>query len=163
MLKDLSWVQWFQCAWYWNLGWPLGSLRASSTGHSGAGLGKKGEFRSVPLEFEFCLQFPCGSSSTELSDFCQSAGSRNERECKQTLMRHALRVMTALLHCNVISTNQHSRRLFRYRYSNFRDVVASSPSFSCLPPEHPRQLAYKLSSRVQYCHGKSECMYYTVR
>ena len=105
MLKDLNWVQWFQCTWYWNLGWPLGSLQASSSGHSGAGLGKEGEFTSVPLEFEFCLQFPCGSSSTELSDFCQSAGSRNERECKQTLMRHALRVMTSLLHCNVISTN----------------------------------------------------------
>ena len=105
MLKDLNWVQWFQCSWYWNLGWPLDSLQASSSGHSGAGLGKEGEFTSVPLEFEFCLQFPCGSSSTELSDFCQSAGSRNERECKQTLMRHALRVMTSLLHCNVISTN----------------------------------------------------------
>ena len=37
------------------------------------------------LEFEFRLQFPCGSPSTELSDFRQSARSGNERECKQTL------------------------------------------------------------------------------
>ena len=40
-----------------------------------------------PLEFEFHLQFPCGTPSTELSDFCQSARSGNERECKQTLKK----------------------------------------------------------------------------
>ena len=37
-----------------------------------------------PLEFEFPLQFPCGSLSTELSDFRQSEWSEDERECKQT-------------------------------------------------------------------------------
>ena len=31
------------------------------------------------LEFEFHLHFPCGSLWTELSDFCQSARSRNEQ------------------------------------------------------------------------------------
>ena len=36
-------------------------------------------------ELEFHLQSPFGSSSTELSDFRQSARSWNERECKQTL------------------------------------------------------------------------------
>ena len=46
---------------------------------------KEGEFATGPLEFGFHLQFPCGSPSTELSDFRQSARSGNEHECKQTL------------------------------------------------------------------------------
>ena len=45
---------------------------------------KEGELATMSLEFEFHLQFPCGSPSTELSDFRQSARSGNERECKQT-------------------------------------------------------------------------------
>ena len=47
-----------------------------------AGLEKEGELETASMEFEF--QFPCGSPSTELSDFCQSSRSGNERECKQT-------------------------------------------------------------------------------
>ena len=81
---------------------------------------KEGELATMSLEFEFHLQFPSGSLSTELSDFRQSARSRNEHECKQTLKNII----------NVISTNQHFadilHRLFRYR------EVAISPSF--LPP-----------------------------
>ena len=50
-----------------------------------AGREKKGELATTFPEFEFHLQFPCGSPSTELPDFHQSARSRNERECKQTL------------------------------------------------------------------------------
>ena len=46
---------------------------------------KEGELATTSLEFECRLQFPCGSLSTELSDFCQTARSGNERECKQTL------------------------------------------------------------------------------
>ena len=48
-----------------------------------AGREKEGELETASMGFEF--QFPWGSPSTELSDFCQSARSRNERECKQTL------------------------------------------------------------------------------
>ena len=80
---------------------------------------KDGELATMSLEFEFHLQFPSGSLSTELSDFRQSARSRNEHECKQTLKNII-----------VISTNQHFadilHRLFRYR------EVAISPSF--FPP-----------------------------
>ena len=46
----------------------------------GAFLEKEGE-----LATKFNLQFPCGSPSTELSDFRQSARSGNEHKCKQTL------------------------------------------------------------------------------
>ena len=50
-----------------------------------AGREKEGELATLSLEFEFLLQFPSGSPSTELSDFRQSAHSSNKRECKQTL------------------------------------------------------------------------------
>ena len=46
---------------------------------------KEGELASTSLEFEFHLQFHCGSPSIELSDFRHSVRSGNERECKQTL------------------------------------------------------------------------------
>ena len=60
------------------------SLRVSSPGALAAGRKKGGELKTTSLEFEFRLQFPCGSPSTELPDFRQSARSGNERECKQT-------------------------------------------------------------------------------
>ena len=88
---------------------------------------KEGELPTKSLEFEFHLQFPCGSSSTELSDFRQSARSGNERECKikKNIGKHVPKVMTSLLMSSPpISI---SYQLFRYRYSNSRDVVASSP------------------------------------
>ena len=50
-----------------------------------AGLEKEGELATASLEFEFHLQFLCGSPSTDLSDFRQSARSGNERKCKQIL------------------------------------------------------------------------------
>ena len=80
------------------------------------------------LEFEFHLQFPCGSPLTELSDFRQLARSGNERECKQTLKKQVPRLMTSLLMSSLPISISH--RLFQCRYSNSRDVVASSPSFS---------------------------------
>ena len=55
------------------------SLPANSPGHSGshAGWEKEGELATMSLEFEFHLQFPCGSPLTELSDFCQVETSPN--------------------------------------------------------------------------------------
>ena len=50
-----------------------------------AGWEEEGELATTSLEFEFYLQFPCGSPQTELSDFRQLEQSRNKRECKQIL------------------------------------------------------------------------------
>ena len=57
----------------------------ASRGALAAGREKEGELATTSLEFEFHLQFPCRSTTTELSDFCQSAQSGNKHECKQTL------------------------------------------------------------------------------
>ena len=40
-----------------------------------------------------------------------------------------------------------SHRLFRCRYSNYREEVASSPSFSAPPPDCPAELARRLWQR----------------
>ena len=102
-----------------------------------AGREKEGEFATTSLEFEFHPQFPCCSPPTELSDFRQSARSGNALECKQTLKntcqgewRHYWYHLRQSAFCIV----------FRCRYSNFRDVVASSPSF-CRPSARARRRA----------------------
>ena len=54
---------------------------------------KEGELATTSLEFEF----PFGSALTELSDFCPSMQSGNERECKQTFEKHVPKVIASLL------------------------------------------------------------------
>ena len=54
-------------------------------GDLAVGRKKEGELATTTLEFEYHLQYPCGSPSTELSDLRQSARRKNERECEQTL------------------------------------------------------------------------------
>ena len=70
-------------------------------GDLAVGRKKEGELATTSLEFEYHLQYPCGSPSTELSDLRQSARSKNERECKQTRAK-GNDVIT-----NIISANQH--------------------------------------------------------
>ena len=79
---------------------------------------------------------------------CQISANQRKAEmsmnaCKQTLKNTCqLWVLTSLLMSSLpISISQH---LFRCRYSNSRDVVASSPSFSSLLLDHPREPARKL-------------------
>ena len=57
-----------------------------------------------------CIQkvnakFPCGSPSTELSDFKQSVRSGNKRECKTNIEKQVPRVMKSLLMSSLL--NQH--------------------------------------------------------
>ena len=95
-----------------------------------AGWEKEGELAATSLEFEFHLQFPCGSPSTELSDFCQSARIGNERECKQTLKTRPKGndVIT-----EVISANQHFASTFSMQIFKFQRLSCKL-SFLFLPP-----------------------------
>ena len=125
------------------------SCEQALRGALAAGREKEGELATLSLEFEFPLQFPCGSPSTELSDFRQSAQSANERECKQTLKntwqgwwRHYL--------CHL-------------RQSAFHIVIASSPS--CFPPERPRQAIADMASMFiisSSCKCKEETLLFSV-
>ena len=100
---------------------------ANSPGLSVSGAGNGEELATMSLEFEF----PGGSLSTELSDFRRSVSSWSECECnKKTLentWKHTPRVMTSLL-MSSLPIDSTPYQLFRY--SNSRDVVASSLSFS---------------------------------
>ena len=103
------------------------NLRTSSPGRSGAEREKDRELATVSLEFEILLQLPCGSLLSEMSDFHQSAKSRNNWNVNKH-WKSKLRVMTSLPMSSLAISISH--RLFRCRYSNSRDVVASSPSIS---------------------------------
>ena len=103
---------------------------------------EEGELATTSLDIECHLQFLFGSPSTELSDFRQSARSGNERECK-----HVPRVMTSLLMSSPPISILH--RLFRSRYSNSRDVVASSPSFSRPAAKAPRIACFQATETKQ--------------
>ena len=65
--------------WSIKLAWEQALQGALAVGQE-----KEGELATMSLEFEFHLQFPCGSPSTELSVFRQSARSENEREVKMS-------------------------------------------------------------------------------
>ena len=73
----------FSCANPANIDWL--ACEQALWGALAVGQEKEGELATTSLEFEFCLQFPCGLPSTELSDFRQSGQSGNKRNCKQTL------------------------------------------------------------------------------
>ena len=114
-----------------------------------AGRGEKRRACNTSLEFDIpppiTLSSGYGSPSTKLSDFRQSVWSGKERECK-----HVPRIITSLpMSSPPISI---SHRLFRSRYSNSRNVVASSPPFSrpvVRAPQRPCSQAIKKSQKVK--------------
>ena len=89
-------------------------------GTLGAGQEKEGQLVTTSLEFEFHFQFPCGSPSTELSDFCQSARSRNKHECKQPLILKKTHAMGNDVITCVISANQHFASTFSIQIFKFQ-------------------------------------------
>ena len=103
-----------------------------------AALWRRGGKRKESLQLRLWnLNSSFGSSSTELSDFRQSARSGNERECK-----HVPRVMmSSLMSSPPISI---SHRLFQCRYSNSRDELQALPPFPAPKKKCPGALARKL-------------------
>ena len=120
-----------------------------------AGRGEKRRACNTSLEFDIpppiTLSSGYGSPSTKLSDFRQSVWSGKERECKQTLKKKNVpRIITSLLMSSPPIRISH--RLFRYRYSNSRNVVACCPSFSrpvARPPRRACSKAIKKSQKVK--------------
>ena len=78
------------------------------------------------MEFEFHLQSPCGSPSTQLWDFRQSTRSGIERECKKNIEKHVPMVMTSLL------------------MSSPPISISHLLPFPAPPPEWPGELARRL-------------------
>ena len=111
-----------------------------------AGLEKEGKLATTSLKFDFHLQFPCGSLSTELSDFCQSERYGNKlTNVNKHWKTHAKgnEIITT-----AISTNQHTASTFLMQIlKNSRDFIASSPSFSRPAAETPGELSSRLGKR----------------
>ena len=101
----------------------------------------------MSLEFEFHLQFPCGSPLTELLDLCQVETSPNVNKNWETSesMHQGYNDIILLMSSQPIRI---SHQLFPCRYSNSRDIVASSLSFSGPPLENPGELACRLTSCI---------------
>ena len=113
------------------------SLRASFLGW-----GRKRKESYLPttsLEFEFHLQFPCSSPSTELSDFRQSGWIGNECECKQCKQWKTQAESNDII-TNVISANQHFASTFLMQIFKFQRHSCKLSSFL----SHPRELACRL-------------------
>ena len=107
-------------------------LWASSPGHSGGGAGKGRRVSTTSLEFEFRLQFPRGSPSTELLDFRQSAWSGNEPDTRKIIT-------------NDISTNQHftstfSMQIFKFQKRSYMLFFLFRLRRQSAPGELPRRL-----------------------
>ena len=111
---------------------------------------KEGELATMPLEFEFHLQFPCGSPSTELSDFRQSTRSRNERECTNGHWKKRAKVNDVTT--NVISANQHFASTFLMQIFKFQRRTCKL-SF-LFPPHRQSTPESLLENHVR--HGDSD-------
>ena len=108
-----------------------------------AGREKEGELANTSLEFEFHLQFPCGSPLTELSHFHQSRRSRNE--CKINVNKHWKTHAKGNDVVTVISTNQHFALTFSIQVFKFQ---RHSCKLSFLFPPHPGEFAHRLLKRT---------------
>ena len=89
---------------------------------------KEGELATMSLEFEFHLQI----IPLWLTINCQISTNQCEAETIANVNKHwKPRARGNYAITTIISANQHFHRLFWCRYSNSRDLVPSSPSFSC--------------------------------
>ena len=121
-----------------------GSLWASFLGRSGGGAGKgrracdyvSGIWIPPPISLwlpvDWAVRFPPISAKRKLARMCANVNKHWKTRAKK-----AAEVITSLLMSSPPISFLH--RLFRCRYSNFRDVVASSPSFSRPAARAPRR------------------------
>ena len=109
----------------WREKWP--SLRASSREWYGNGVGKGGRACNYVSGIWILPPIPLW-----LTINCQISTNQCEAETRANVNKHwKPRAKGNYAITNIISANQHFHRLFWCRYSNSRDLVPSSPSFSC--------------------------------
>ena len=115
-------------------------LQVSSPGHSGGGAGK--------LLLELLLWNLNSTSNSPVAPrqiSCQISANQRKAEMSWSVKKHwKTHTKGNDIITNVISTNQHFSLLFRCRYSNSRDVVASSPSFSRSAARAPQRACHRL-------------------
>ena len=93
---------------------------------------------------------PVAPRRLEQPDFCQSAQSRNERECKQTLKNMCqARVMIIISNNYIISTNQHFKSTFSIQISEFQRHSCKRSFLFFFFPDWPRELTRRLMLNVE--------------
>ena len=123
-----------------------GNCEQALRGALTAGREKEGELATTsPLEFEFHLQFPLWLPVDWAVRFPPISAKQKQALVQTKFEKQVPRVMTSLLSAPPISI---SHRLFRCRYSNSRDVVASSPSFSRPAARAPQRSPSQASSML---------------
>ena len=115
--------------WEWNYNLRGNALPVtSSLGRSGGGTEKGRRACNYGL---WNLKCTSNSHVTPRRLSCQISANQHEAETSANgnkCWKHVPRVMTSFLTSSAPISSSH--RLFRCRYSNSRDVVANSPSFS---------------------------------
>ena len=108
---------------------------------------KEGELATTSLEFEFHFQFPYGSPTTELTVRFPPNSTKWKQLQVYTNIKSQCQgiVITSLLMSSLLISISH--RLFRSRYSNSRDIVASC---SFLYPPHRQSAPESLLAGYQY-------------
>ena len=140
--------------------WQSNILRASTPCAPAAGQKKEGELKKTSLEFEFHLQIPCGSRLTELSDFRQSARSRNERECNK---HWKTRAKDNDVISNVIFANQHfALKTFIVYIQIPQTQLQVLLSFLAPPPERPGELGRRQTKQGHFTIKRSNSTARTV-
>ena len=114
------------------------SLRASSPGRSGGGTGKG----TTSLEFEFCLQFPCGSPSTERSDFANQREAKTSANVNNIEKHVEARAKRNDVITSVISANQHfastfSMQIFKFQRRSYKLSFLFPPRRQSAPESLP--------------------------
>ena len=141
--------------------WQSNILRASTPCAPAAGLKKEGELANTSLEFEFHLQIPCGSRSTEVSDFRQSARSGNERECNKHWKTSAKGNDVI---SNVISANQHfASKKFDADIQIPQTQLQALLPFLAPPPERPGELTRRHTKQGHFKIKRGNSTARTVR
>ena len=98
--------------------YPIVACEQALWGAPAAWQEKEGELATASLEFEFHLQFPCGSASTELSHFAnqrEAETSTNVNKHWETLCAKGNTAIT-----NAISTNPHFASTFLMQIFKFQ-------------------------------------------
>ena len=104
--------------------------------------------RNESLEFELHLQFPCGSPSTELSDFRQSVRSGKEREIVNNNWKTRANGNDVIT--NVVSAGQHfaSTQIFNFQRRRALTICMENP-------EIPRRIQMERFIPVEIFRKKS--------
>ena len=152
-----NWIFCFLCLTLWTEA-PFHSLQSEFSGVLWWWAGKRKDSSQLSL---WNLNSTPNSPVAPVGLSCQISPNQRKAEMSANVNKHWKTRAKGNDITNVISVSI-SNRLFQCRYSNSRDVVASSPSFSCPTARSPRRgcspaTFFMISSCVQKVASTDNC------